>query len=361
MMELLFLLCLAPVIVMSNVLTDSQKDLILKIHNDYRRDEPASNMRELVWSKEAEEAADRWARKCVFEHENKGWGENIAFVANPSLKTEEEKIKSMHKAWHDEKKLYTYGQKSCGTTGACHYTQIVWAKTAEVGCSIIKCNPYYSFGQALRYDGLSNLVCFYKPRANFEPGAPFERGSHCSKCPSGTTCKDKLCSVGGGTDKPDEGGDGENTDSDNKPDEGNGGGQGSQPGGGNALDEREKYELLNVHNEIRKSNGKSAFTWDDSVQRFVEWIIRCDVQYPGMADTDYSNYAKVKDTSLVAVVKDWGKEDINSNLDGKGCVSIRNNRVCNHHSNIVSDANKIACAAKDCGSSGRQLTCIYRI
>ena len=42
----------------------------------------------------------------------------------PQDKTEEDKIKSMHKAWHDEKNQYTYGQKSCGTTGACHYTQV---------------------------------------------------------------------------------------------------------------------------------------------------------------------------------------------------------------------------------------------
>lgn len=135
-----------------------------------------------------------------------------------------------------------------------------------------------------------------------------------------------------------------------------------QGGNGNqadTLDEKEVSKLLCLHNQIRNNSGSTALTWDQEMEDTAKWIIRCDIQYPGTID-DYSNYAKYKRGSLSAVMVEWAKESIDSDLEGDGCIAITNSPTCNHKSNIASKANIMGCAAKNCGSAGRQLTCVYR-
>lgn len=356
------------------------KEFYLNSHNEYRRAEPAANMKELVWSSEAEKAAGNWALRCQFEHENKGWGENLAFNAMPDNPTMKGKIKDMMAGWHKEKNEYSYGQQSC--IPACHYTQLVWANTSEVGCVLQKCVPFYSFGQTITMDTYY-LVCFYKVKGN-NPGPPFVQGAHCSKCPSGMTCKEKLChgkEQGNAEDKNKETtGKEEDKEKETKTEDEQG--KGTKEGGknqnggendketpkdesdsglGDAIDRIEKKKLLNIHNKIRKTEGRSPLKWDNQLDIVVKSIIHCTIQYPASAK-EYGNFQMVKAGSLSTVVKKWAKEDIKSDLNGYGCIGLNNNVRCNRHANVIAkDAKMMACAAKKCGSSGRQLTCLYRV
>lgn len=69
-----------------------------------------------------------------------------------------------------------------GTTG--HYTQVLWAKSARVGCG---------------YTSSGGTLCNYAPGGNFNNQDFFTPGAACSACPSGyTTCNNGLCSNGAG-------------------------------------------------------------------------------------------------------------------------------------------------------------------
>lgn len=73
-----------------------------------------------VWDDQLSSEAANWIKRCQFEHEKKGRGENLAFDSNP--KKDEELINSSMKAWYDEIKDYNYARKACGRS--CHYTQV---------------------------------------------------------------------------------------------------------------------------------------------------------------------------------------------------------------------------------------------
>nr|KAG5710909.1 hypothetical protein BaRGS_027060 [Batillaria attramentaria] len=133
----------------------AMKDHILKVHNDYRRNEGGSNIAKLEWDSGLEAEAAQWAAGCNFQH--KGMGENLAWNSNLAL-GEEKLIDTAMKKFYDEKNRYSYGQHSCSM--ACHYTQLVWAKTKRVGCATKECTPLGNtgWGKTAWY-----LVCRYEP------------------------------------------------------------------------------------------------------------------------------------------------------------------------------------------------------
>ncbi|XP_046364969.2 C-type lectin domain family 18 member B-like isoform X2 [Haliotis rufescens] len=168
-------------------LEQEYKDLLLRLHNDARADEGGSDMNQLVWDDQLEKEAGAWANGCVFEHQMKGRGENLAFNTNKNPETELTEI--AFKAWFDEKNIYTYGQYSCGSS--CHYTQLVWATTRRVGCAMKRCN-YLSGGASNAW----YLVCFYDPAGNKMGQKPYQRGGSCSKCRDDQSCSNRLCAGG---------------------------------------------------------------------------------------------------------------------------------------------------------------------
>ncbi|XP_025108412.1 pathogenesis-related protein PRMS-like [Pomacea canaliculata] len=167
-------------------LDQAMKDYILGVHNKYRGGEGASNMHSLVWDATLEAEAAQWAGGCRFEHQMKTRGENLAWNSQID-KPETELIDIAMKHFYDEKLRYSYGQRSCGSSSACHYTQLVWAKTRRVGCASRLCTPL-----ANAYNKAWYLVCFYDPKGNWNGEKPFEKGPACSGC-SGGTCEANLC------------------------------------------------------------------------------------------------------------------------------------------------------------------------
>ena len=92
-----------------------------------------------VWDDQLSKEAANWIKRCQFEHEKKGRGENLAFDSNP--KKDEELINSSMKAWYDEIKDYNYAAKRC--VRSCHYTQV---------------RPYKRIHELFSSDGGSKLL-----------------------------------------------------------------------------------------------------------------------------------------------------------------------------------------------------------
>merc|ERR1712112_678019 len=159
----------------------------------------ASNMREMVWNDELAAVAQRWADQCTFGHDkdrNKLDGTYVgqnAYMSSSSRESDLDtimgKMDKAATAWYSEVSEYKFDPadikpfKFGYQTG--HYTQVVWAESAELGC-----------GQVMFKDGswYKNLVvCNYAKGGNMMGGTMYEVGEPCSKCPSGYSCKEDLC------------------------------------------------------------------------------------------------------------------------------------------------------------------------
>lgn len=184
------MLCAVGSIHTSSIPLESVQKFVLDYHNDLRRGEHAANMMKMSWSDQLASEAGAWIKSCNFEHQMKGRGENLAFDSNPGEL--QSLLKGAMDSWFAEKKDFNRNANSCYMS--CHYTQLVWANTTEVGCAAERC-PYLSaFGMNVK--NALYFACFYNPMGNIGTNI-YTPGPACSKCPSGSTCDTELC-VGGG-------------------------------------------------------------------------------------------------------------------------------------------------------------------
>ena len=175
----LLLLCLSPLLLLSDVLLiDSDK--ILQKHNTLRSKHFQAP---LIYSKKLANESQKWAsylakeNSCKMKHSGDIYGENL-FWASPSIRktktstakkwtifTTSQKIdasKPVHD-WYEEIKFYNYEKNTCKKGKMCgHYTQVVWKDTKEVGCAAYTCDD---FSQV--------WVCKYKPAGNYIGQKPY--------------------------------------------------------------------------------------------------------------------------------------------------------------------------------------------
>ncbi|XP_071153199.1 cysteine-rich secretory protein-like [Mytilus edulis] len=164
------------------------KALLIDLHNDIRRDVKASNMQKLDWSPILEEEASRWAENCHFQIQRIGNGENLAMhTADKQL---EDLLEEGFNMWSSGKDEYKYGDKLSSKTG--HYTQLIWADTSKVGCSMKRC-PVLFMKNGVTVKDAWFLVCFYNPPGNVFGKDPYIVGNSCKKCREGQRCDNGLC------------------------------------------------------------------------------------------------------------------------------------------------------------------------
>ncbi|XP_067856098.1 glioma pathogenesis-related protein 1 [Heptranchias perlo] len=170
----------------------------VKVHNKFRAEvrPTASGMLTMTWDEGLAKTARAWSRTCQFKHNpnlsKKG-------IAHPSFNPVGENIfastgsfnaKHAIKRWYDEVVDYDYSTTSCKPNKVCgHYTQLVWAATYKVGCSVSDC-PKGIKGSGLKGPGVI-FVCDYAPAGNYVGASPFSSGGSCSECTGG--CNNKLC------------------------------------------------------------------------------------------------------------------------------------------------------------------------
>ena len=132
---------------------------LLQLHNQDRGEIGLSS---LSWSADLASSAQEWANTLAadgtFAHSGtKGVGENLAKAS-----FRDNLIDFLYGLWSGEKKYFDDSKPfpDCSTTGnwqdVAHYTQIMWAKTSQVGCGIADTT------------GSSVLVCHYKVAGNYK-------------------------------------------------------------------------------------------------------------------------------------------------------------------------------------------------
>ena len=144
-------------------------------HNALRAEIGAPKLR---WSKPLARQAATWATTlkksgCAMRHSRGKLGENL-YWASARMTTAKNKTRSAPQAitekdvaaaWASEKAWYSRATNSCNAPPgkSCgHYTQMVWAKTKEIGCAKAVCD-----------DNSQIWVCNYAPAGNFVGQRPY--------------------------------------------------------------------------------------------------------------------------------------------------------------------------------------------
>ena len=102
----------------------------------------------LLWSKTLVDYAQNVANKCVFQHSNGPYGENLAIGTVMTC----EKATQL---WMQEASKYPPGGTPGFSEATGHFSQVVWKSTLQVGCAIRSC-PNGEF-----------VVCEYYPPGNY--------------------------------------------------------------------------------------------------------------------------------------------------------------------------------------------------
>ncbi|XP_076820123.1 uncharacterized protein LOC143465620 [Clavelina lepadiformis] len=184
-------------------LSKSQMSEIVEKHNQLRSTLHSSDMRFMTWDDELAQISADYGTKCQFSHNQEGShskfknsiGENIYVAKSPPQTFD---VSRAIQLWFDEKAEFDYKALTCTPGAKCgHYTQIAWAKTYKVGCSLTMCDEVTGFHKDSHL-----FICNYSPAGNvysYQSGeskmlSPFTKGSPCSKCmTSSDVCSSKLC------------------------------------------------------------------------------------------------------------------------------------------------------------------------
>lgn len=189
------------------VLTEDDKQKLLSAHNTHRSatalgntgSQPmATNMLEMVWDENLAISSKTHADLCVFQHSDAGYGENLYAAASSVDNVDNiNKLVSGVQNWFDEHEYYDYFGNDCADTKVCgHYTQVVWASSASVGCGYAECGPFPD----TYYEVF--LVCQYAPPGNYIGKTPYTSTSNsadvASECPADydSDSESGLCKVG---------------------------------------------------------------------------------------------------------------------------------------------------------------------
>ncbi|KAL5020640.1 hypothetical protein ScPMuIL_002275 [Solemya velum] len=155
----------------------------------------ASDMMVMKWDDEVALIAQKWAENCKITHDGSlqrmvlgrfSVGQNIAW--GPASLT----WKQVVAVWYKEIEDFHY---NISAKNAGHYTQVVWAKSAVLGCGYALCGKTHFY------------VCNYAPSGNMvgKQTTPFTPGKECGQCNNNCTaglcdCDGKVCENGGTLD-----------------------------------------------------------------------------------------------------------------------------------------------------------------
>ena len=147
-------------------------------------------MRKLVWNNELETIAQRWADQCIYDHAEEINTLDGTYVGENIFKSWSSRPRQPSDS---EVQASAVSQSTAGWyTSPGHYSQMIWADTAEIGCGMVN---YKNYRRWIGMQGVRTfVVCMYKEGGNWIGQKPYKRGGACSACPSGyTNCEDGLC------------------------------------------------------------------------------------------------------------------------------------------------------------------------
>ncbi|XP_022910069.2 venom allergen 5-like [Onthophagus taurus] len=205
--------CQAP---KEHTITDAIRNSLLVAHNKYREkvasnDEKrggiqggATKMYALQYDKELEYTATCWNKKCTFAHDQcritevfRPAGQNLYWSSGKGCSWNFN-LNQATELWYDEVKDMTkecfeaYGI-GCESSKVGHFTQMIWAETTHVGCSLVE------------YAGPTcQLACNYGPAGNFLKEEVFKCGVPASECDFKSKVYKHLCLLSSDQEEEDE-------------------------------------------------------------------------------------------------------------------------------------------------------------
>jgi pathogenesis-related protein 1 len=146
---------------------DPIADAFVEAHNRHRAEvSPAADppLPPVRWSDELAATARAWAKRCVFEHRQSDYGENLG------AGTDRIDPAAMVAGWASESAHFDHRRNRCASGKVCgHYTQVVWRNSTAIGCAIERCNGGGPFGGGEWY----LWVCNYSPSGNWKDQRPY--------------------------------------------------------------------------------------------------------------------------------------------------------------------------------------------
>ncbi|KAF7272810.1 hypothetical protein GWI33_014436 [Rhynchophorus ferrugineus] len=191
-------------------LTDDDRQYILDIHNYLRnkvalgyerrgRQPPVANMRVMNYDRELEFTAQCWINSCQWSplrHDKcRGTalynyvGQNLAYFGSTNPKIDKVKLtRNMILSWYDEVILFNnswvYKTKNRGSRYPVgHYTQIVWANSAFIGCGM---NYFTTNSSGIMWHHVM-FGCNYAPGGNYLGASLYKVGKAATKCAENST------------------------------------------------------------------------------------------------------------------------------------------------------------------------------
>ncbi|XP_072951630.1 pathogenesis-related protein 1-like [Typha angustifolia] len=108
----------------------------------------------------AQNFASQLAADCHLAHSGGPYGENIYWSWGVGTAADAVNY------WVAEKQYYDYESNSClapPNESCYHYTQVVWAKSVQLGCATVTCSN----------GGGTIIVCDYNPPGNYNNERPY--------------------------------------------------------------------------------------------------------------------------------------------------------------------------------------------
>ncbi|GLJ27174.1 hypothetical protein SUGI_0532690 [Cryptomeria japonica] len=158
--QLVLLVFLVGLLSRVHGLTNSQ--LVAQFLNPQNKASKAVGVPLLKWNSRAATYARNYGRQrkndCLLQHsEGSPYGQNIFWGEGPNWTP-----RHAMNAWIDERNWYIHASNTCTGPDCTHYTQIVWATTTSVGCSIMKCKSRDTW-----------VICSYDPPGNYIGARPY--------------------------------------------------------------------------------------------------------------------------------------------------------------------------------------------
>ena len=155
----------------------------------------------VVWDDELATIAQRWADQCTFGHDtNRNTAEGSvgqnAYIGSSTAEMTASNLAASYAssttAWYEEVNSPGFSKDSVNpfvySSGAGHYTQVVWGSVRKVGCGSV----HYKDSGSFPYKQL--IMCNYYQAGNLQGGTMYTTGTACSSCPTAyPTCSDSLC------------------------------------------------------------------------------------------------------------------------------------------------------------------------
>ena len=151
------IITLLVMIIQTSNAQDSPQDY-LDAHNAAREE---VGVGPLAWDESVASYAQQYigshAGDCNMVHSGGPYGENLAWSSAGLSGADAVRM------WVGEKANYDYSSNSCAAGEVCgHYTQVVWRKSARLGCAKVTCG-----------NGGTLIGCNYDPRGNFNGEKPY--------------------------------------------------------------------------------------------------------------------------------------------------------------------------------------------